>query len=475
MKKRIRILIPLLLLLALAGVAAWYWLTQLSPQEDNTLQASGTIETVEVLIAPELSGRVAEVLVDKGNLVQEGDPLLRLDDELLQAQRQQAETALDAAKAGVDTAQAGLDVASTAQTLAQIGVQAASLQYSMTLNTAHQAETPARSAAWEQPIPKEFNLPGWYFTKDEQIAAAEAEMLSAQQVLEAEQANLKTVIGDASDEDFQAAEVRLANAQAAFLVAQSILERAKTQSNKSLQDAAQVDFDTAKQELEAAQSEYDRILSDQASSDVLQARARLASAHERYETARDRWLQLLTGDQALQVQAAEIAQSQARANLAQAETGLTLASARLEQARQAVSQAQASLDLIDVQLGKLVLYAPASGIVLTRSIQPGEVVMPGAAALTIGQLDQLTITVYVPEDRYGEIQLGQEAQVRVDSFPDQVFTAVVTHIADKAEFTPRNVSTAEGRRSTVYAIELSINNPDGKLKPGMPADVTFEP
>jgi HlyD family secretion protein len=439
------------------------------------LQASGTIETLEVLVAAELSGRVAEVLVDEGEKVQAGDPLLRLDDEVLQAQRQQAETTLDYAKGGVTTAQAGLDVALTAHKLAQIGVQAASLQYSMTLNTTHMAETPARSAAWGQPLPNEFNLPGWYFTKDEQIAAIEAEMLSARQVLEAEQANLRMVIGDASDEDFQAAEIRLANAQAAFLVAQSILEKAKKQKDKSLQDTAQADFDAAKEELVAAQSEYDRILSDQASSDVLEARARLAAAHERYETTRDRWLLLLTGDQALQVQAAEIAKAQANANLAQAEASLTQASARLEQARQAVSQAQAALGLIDVQLGKLVILAPASGIIMTRNVQPGEVIMPGASALTIGQLDDLTLTVYVPEDRYGEIKLGQKAQVQVDSFPDQVFTAVVTHIADQAEFTPRNVSTAEGRRSTVYAIELSLENQEGMLKPGMPADVTFEP
>ena len=61
----------------------------------------------------------------------------------------------------------------------------------------------------------------------------------------------------------------------------------------------------------------------------------------------------------------------------------------------------------------------------------------------------------------------------MDSFPGQQFAATVTHIADRAEFTPRNVQTAEGRRSTVFAVRLSIDNPDGQLKPGMPADVDF--
>jgi HlyD family secretion protein len=65
--------------------------------------------------------------------------------------------------------------------------------------------------------------------------------------------------------------------------------------------------------------------------------------------------------------------------------------------------------------------------------------------------------------------------VGVDSFPTQLFFAKVTRIADQAEFTPRNVQTAEGRQTTVFAVELSVQNATGLLKPGMPADVTFVP
>jgi HlyD family secretion protein len=113
------------------------------------------------------------------------------------------------------------------------------------------------------------------------------------------------------------------------------------------------------------------------------------------------------------------------------------------------------------------------GVVLARNIEPGEVVLSGATALTLGQLDRLTITVYIPENRYGEVKLGDHAKVNVDSFPNQAFEATVTRIADQAEFTPRNVQTAEGRQTTVFAVELSVQNPAGLLKPGMPADVTF--
>ena len=113
------------------------------------------------------------------------------------------------------------------------------------------------------------------------------------------------------------------------------------------------------------------------------------------------------------------------------------------------------------------------GVVLVRSVEVGEVIQAGLPVLTIGKLDTLKVTVYIPENQYGQIRLGQQANLSVDSFPNETFAAKVTRISDKAEFTPQNVQTQEGRQTTVYAVELSVNNPDGKLKPGMPVDVTF--
>ncbi len=129
--------------------------------------------------------------------------------------------------------------------------------------------------------------------------------------------------------------------------------------------------------------------------------------------------------------------------------------------------------MLQVQVERLTLKAPMTGVVLKRSIEPGEVVLPGASLLKIGDLTNLYIVVYVSESRYGEIKLGQVAQVKVDSFPGETFTGKVAHIADQAEFTPRNVQTAEGRATTVFAVRLDVTNVDGKLKPGMPADVVF--
>jgi len=174
-----------------------------------------------------------------------------------------------------------------------------------------------------------------------------------------------------------------------------------------------------------------------------------------------------------QIEAINAVPEQTEASVEQARVGVSQAQAKLVQVQAAVSQAQAELDGLDIQLAKLTLYAPEAGVVLSRDVEVGEVIQLGAPVMTLGQLGDLKVTVYIPEDLYGQIQLGQPASVSADSFPGQRFTAKVTKIADRAEFTPRNVQTAEGRRTTVYAVELSVDNPGGRLKPGMPVDVVF--
>ena len=218
-------------------------------------------------------------------------------------------------------------------------------------------------------------------------------------------------------------------------------------------------LDAAQTELQDAQQAYDALLNTDAADRVLKARAAVSVARERHEVALDNLSRLQTGEYSSQVKISSL-------SLEQAKNGL-------QQAQSAVNQAEANLTLLDTQLGKLTVYAPIDGVILTRNVEPGEFVQPGAAAITMADLAELTITVYVPEDRYGEISLGQEATVTVDSFPNETFTAKITFIADQAEFTPRNVQTVQGRSATVYAVKLKVSDPDGKLKLGMPADVVF--
>ncbi|MGB8214819.1 MAG: efflux RND transporter periplasmic adaptor subunit [Anaerolineales bacterium] len=149
--------------------------------------------------------------------------------------------------------------------------------------------------------------------------------------------------------------------------------------------------------------------------------------------------------------------------------------AQIQQAQLNINMAQANLNLLDDEIQKMTISSLVNGIVMTRNAEPGSVVNAGAVLFTLGRLDDLTITVYVPEDRIGEVKLGQSANVTVDSFPGVIFKATVSYISDEAEFTPRNVETVSGRKNTVFAVKLNLMDTSGRLKPGMPADVIFDP
>jgi multidrug resistance efflux pump len=335
-------------------------------------------------------------------------------------------------------------------------------------------DLPLREDAWNERTLNEFDLPAWYFDKSEEIAAAEAEVEVAWDSLQIEKENLADVLESISNANLREAEVNLAAAQASFLVADELRDRRVGQTgSEEIRDYIQDLYDTAEANLESAQKNYDSLLSDLDEDDLLEARARMEVAQERYEIALDKLHQLYTGDDSLQVQAAEIAVRQAEALVTQAEAVMASALSGVQLAEKSITQAESTVELIEIQLDQLSVTAPTSGVVLIRNIEPGELTQAGITVMTIGQLDKLSITVYVPEDQYGEISLGDPAVVSVDSFPDELFEAVVTRIADQAEYTPRNVQTEEDRKTTVFAVELSVDDPDGKLKPGMPADVNF--
>jgi HlyD family secretion protein len=140
------------------------------------------------------------------------------------------------------------------------------------------------------------------------------------------------------------------------------------------------------------------------------------------------------------------------------------ATAQLRQARAALS---ASRD----RLRDMVVVAPVSGIVLRKNSEVGETIPAGAAVYSLGDLENPWIKVYVNEDKLGFVKLGQQAEVRTDTFPNKIYTGTVTTISSEAEFTPKNVQTREERVKLVFALKVSVRNENEELKPGMPADV----
>jgi HlyD family secretion protein len=437
MKRSISILLALTLLVPIA-------LTACGANGNSTLTASGTLSALDVPIAPEISGRVVEVNVGEGDSVQSGDVLFRLDDELLRAQRDQAQAAADAADATLEAAKAQLVYAQSQHNLAIQGARAQDMQ--------------TRQDAWDVSVPYGYR-PAWYFQKTELITAAQAEVDAASASLTEEQSNLEEELKKASNQDFISAEKRLAQTQAAHSTADKTLSQANATSDADLNQAAQDNFDLAKSELDAARLDYERMLTTTAAEAVSQARARVAVAQSRYDNARDALASLQTGDQSTQVSVAEAAVEQAQAAVKQAEAN--------------AAQAKAALTLIGLQLDRTVVKAPMDSVILSRNLEVGEIAAAGGVVMSVGQLTNMDLIVYIPEDQYGQVSIGQQVEVKVDSFPDETFIGSVTWIADQAEFTPRNVQTTDSRTSTVYAVKISVPNADAHLKPGMPADVTF--
>ncbi|HEY89216.1 MAG TPA: HlyD family efflux transporter periplasmic adaptor subunit [Thermoflexia bacterium] len=161
----------------------------------------------------------------------------------------------------------------------------------------------------------------------------------------------------------------------------------------------------------------------------------------------------------------------ARAKLVALQAGPT--NEELAVARAMLQQARAQVNELEVQLHKCQLTSPIDGVVLRQALQAGELAAPVVPILTLANLDKVRLEVYVPENRIGHVQLGQQVAVTVDSFPQRTFSGEVIHLGNEAEFTPRNVATAEGRLNTFYAVEIQLQNPEHHLKPGMPADAQF--
>jgi len=469
-----KLICNILILLSIFSVAITGCDALPANNEAEEINASGVVEAVEISAAPEVSGRIIELYVAEGQKVSVGQQLLLLENEVLEAQYEQAEAALAAAEANLLAAESGLSAVKSNLNSAETGLELAQVQFEMALKQANLAELPQREFYWNEDVPLEFDLPSWYFSKSEETAALEVEIGSARDDLAVEKDNLVEVLGEVSNADFRAVEVRLANAQAGFLVAEILLDRQIEQNGQdAINDFVQSRYDAAEAELESAQASYDSMLSSEQAEDVLEARGRVEVANERYYTALSLLYELQIGPDALEVTSAALGVKQAENVLAQADAAVTQAESGVSVAQTAVTQAEANLKILDLQLGKLLVTAPSEGVVLSSTVEEGELVQPGITVMVIGKLDNLQITVYLAEDVYGQIGLGDQAQVRVDSYPDEVFEAEVIQIADQAEYTPRNVQTEEDRRTTVFAIELAVMDHEGKLKPGMPADVSF--
>lgn len=148
---------------------------------------------------------------------------------------------------------------------------------------------------------------------------------------------------------------------------------------------------------------------------------------------------------------------------------------RLRAARAALENqartARARVDEVEAELAYATLVAPSDGTVMARVVEPGELVAPGRPLVTLVDLQDIYVRVYVPERDIGKVRLGNPARIITDAFPGRQFAGRVSEIAQRAEFTPKEAHMKDERVKLVFGVRVRIDNPEGYLKPGMPVDV----
>lgn len=218
-------------------------------------------------------------------------------------------------------------------------------------------------------------------------------------------------------------------------------------------EAARADVSAARAELAAAEQDlgrFETLLESNSGS-----RKQRDDAATRRDVARDR---VASGES--RVKTAEEALAKLRAGARREE---------VDAARARLTSASVQIATLEKGLGDATLTSPIAGVVTEKLVEVGEVIAPRSPALVVVDLEHAWADVFVPEPAVPQIKIGQAATVFTDAGGPGI-GGTVAYISPKAEFTPRNVQTAEERSKLVYRVRINVDNKDGVLKQGMPIE-----
>lgn len=270
----------------------------------------------------------------------------------------------------------------------------------------------------------------------------------------------------------------VARAESGVAVIQSQLQELHAGYRKQEVEQARQAYFAAKEVMEEAARDkvrYDRLyekkIVSEKSRDVVELKYDKASRD--LKRAKEALDMLQEGIRKETIQTAEAKLAEGEATLRQAKTNLKkikTAQKDVEQARSQIKVAKSAVDLADISLDYTLLRAPLAGTVTSRNVEPGEVVTSGREVLTLADLSTVYLKIFVDEQDLGKVKIGQTADVKTDTFPGKVYKGRVSFISPQGEFTPKIIQTHKERVKLVYLVKISIPNPEGELKSGMPAD-----
>jgi membrane fusion protein YbhG len=239
----------------------------------------------------------------------------------------------------------------------------------------------------------------------------------------------------------------------------------------------QEDIDAAKADLDRANADEVRTHLDFDRYDAL-ARKDLVSKQQR-DTAEANWKVAVAQQQNASHKLEELERGYRPEEIASAEARYHQTQATLEKLergnrREDIELAKGAYAYDQARYRERQVTAPAAAIVEVLDVRPGDLIAPNTPIATLLERDQIYVRIYIPETEIGHIHIGQKAEVRVDSFPKQVFDGLVEQINQQAEFLPRNVQTREERVHQVFGVKIRINDPSGHVLAGMAADVKLK-
>ena len=295
------------------------------------------------------------------------------------------------------------------------------------------------------------------------VASAESQQAQQTTAIDFQAATLEGQIQQRS------AEVQAAAARLAALVAGSRVQE-KDQARAAV-DRAQTEYDRATNDWKRAQTLIKN--EDISAADFDQYRTRYETAEAQLKTAKEQLGMVLEGPRKEDIDAsrAQLATAQAVVRVAEAQR-LELKRQRQQLVQRAadVGQRKADLSVVQTQLDDTEAFSPIGGVVLVKSAEVGEVIAAGTAVLTVGDIDHPWVRAYIGESDKGRVKLGDKVNVTTDSYPGKIYPGRVSFISSEAEFTPKQIQTAEERAKLVYRVKIAVDNPKGELNSNMPAD-----
>lgn len=215
----------------------------------------------------------------------------------------------------------------------------------------------------------------------------------------------------------------------------------------------------------------------QAQAEVGAARAQVVKARQDFERQEELVRTRASAQRALDEARAALDVAQGRLKVAEETLSLLHDGARAEDiaaARAQLDGEKALRDLARRRLADTELTAPADGVIMSRVREPGAVMAPGAAVVTLAKTTPVWVRAFVPEPRLGAVAPGTPVRVLTDSRPQSPYAGRVGYVSPVAEFTPKTVQTEDLRTDLMYRFHVVIEEPDALLRQGMPVTVLVD-